>query len=272
MDELETRRYTDGRANALESGSPPSGKAPAHLMDASRARRADACAVLFALLFPTLITWVYFIALAEQPAFVQGTALAVGKLIQFTFPAVWFFEVQGRRPQWKRPGRAGVILGLAFGLFVFALIVATYHAWLKPQGYLASAGQEILRKVSRFGIHTRPAYWVMAAFYSIPHSLLEEYYWRWFAFGQLRRLIPWRPAALVASAGFMGHHVLVLGSYFGWFSLATVVFSLGVAVGGAVWCWLYQRSGSLVGPWLSHLLVDVAIFVIGYDLVGASLV
>ena len=30
--------------------------------------------------------------------------------------------------------------------------------------------------------------------------------------------------------------------------------------------WLYRRSGSLVGPWLSHLLVDAGIMVIGYDL------
>lgn len=228
--------------------------------------------MLVALGFPGLAAWVYFIALAEQPAWVQGTALAVGKLIQFGFPAVWVLAVQRQRCRWKRPRLAGVMAGLAFGLLVFALMLATYHAWLKPQGYLAAAGQQITRKVSGFGVGAPPAYWAMAAFYSIPHSLLEEYYWRWFAFGQLRRLIPWKSAALVSSVGFMGHHVLVLGAYFGWLSLATFAFSLGVAVGGAVWCWLYQRSGSLVGPWLSHLLVDVAIFVIGYDLVGPSLV
>jgi hypothetical protein len=35
---------------------------------------------------------------------------------------------------------------------------------------------------------------------------------------------------------------------------------------------LYRRSGSLYGPWLSHLLVDAAIFWIGYDLVADLLV
>jgi membrane protease YdiL (CAAX protease family) len=44
------------------------------------------------------------------------------------------------------------------------------------------------------------------------------------------------------------------------------VFSLAVAVGGAVWAWLYDFSRSLIGPWLSHMLVDIGIFVIGYDL------
>ena len=60
---------------------------------------------------------------------------------------------------------------------------------------------------------------------------------------------------------------LILGTYFGWTSPATWLFSLAIAIGGAAWAWLYHRSGSLVGPWLSHLLVDAAIFVIGYHLV-----
>ena len=30
-----------------------------------------------------------------------------------------------------------------------------------------------------------------------------------------------------------------------------------------MWAWLYHRSGSLLGPWLGHALVDAAIFV-GY--------
>jgi membrane protease YdiL (CAAX protease family) len=75
------------------------------------------------------------------------------------------------------------------------------------------------------------------------------------------------PAIIVSSVGFMAHHVIVLSVYFGWFSPASVFFSLAVAVGGATWAWIYYRSGSLVGPWASHLLVDVGIFVVGFDLV-----
>jgi membrane protease YdiL (CAAX protease family) len=71
----------------------------------------------------------------------------------------------------------------------------------------------------------------------------------------------------ISSLGFMAHHVLVLGKYFGFSSPATWLFSVCVAVGGAVWAWLYERTESLLGPWLSHLLVDAAIFAIGYDLV-----
>ena len=51
-----------------------------------------------------------------------------------------------------------------------------------------------------------------------------------------------------------------------WHGPMTSLFSVAVAVGGVVWAWIYQRSGSLYGPWMSHLLIDAAIFLIGYDL------
>jgi uncharacterized protein len=47
--------------------------------------------------------------------------------------------------------------------------------------------------------------------------------------------------------------------------------SLGVAIGGGVWCWLYAKTGSLYAAWISHLLIDAAIMWIGYDLVADRL-
>jgi len=41
-------------------------------------------------------------------------------------------------------------------------------------------------------------------------------------------------------------------------------------VGGTVWAWAYHRSGSLVGPWLSHAAIDAAIFLVGYDMVSSA--
>jgi membrane protease YdiL (CAAX protease family) len=71
----------------------------------------------------------------------------------------------------------------------------------------------------------------------------------------------------VSSLGFMAHHVCIVSVFFGWFSPTSIGLSLAVAAGGAIWAWLYHRTGSLWGPWISHALVDAGIFVIGYDLV-----
>jgi hypothetical protein len=229
-------------------------------------RRADAGALTAALLFPSLLTWLYFVALARSEPAIQQIAYAAGKTIQFVFPLVWVVGIRRQGPPWKAVKTAGLAEGLLFGAAVLVAILVGYHVWLGPAGLLDSAGEAITKKLAGFNLGSNSRYLVLAAFYALLHSLLEEYYWRWFVFGQLRRLARPGAAIAVSSLGFMGHHVIVLGVYFGWASPATVVFSLGAAVGGAYWAWLYHRSGSLLGPWLSHLLVDAAIFAVGYQL------
>jgi membrane protease YdiL (CAAX protease family) len=137
------------------------------------------------------------------------------------------------------------------------------------------AGREIVGKLREFQIATPFGFVLFGVFISVAHSLFEEYYFRWFIFGRLRKHIRLWPAVTLSAVAFMAHHVLVMAVYFpGAFNLALVVmpFALCVAVGGAVWAWLYERSESLLAPWLSHLVVDVGIMVIGYDLVAPYLV
>ncbi len=233
----------------------------------SRVSRADGAAVLFAMVFPTLLTWVYFVLLPRWAPGLAQPAYTVGKAIQFLFPLAWVLAV--RRQRLAPPPRttAGVAEGFAFGTVIFAAAVGLYWVWLRPAGVIQGAAAEIETKLHGFGVHGAAAYVALGAFYSIVHSFLEEYFWRWFVFGQLRTIIPWGMAVAVSSAAFMAHHVILLGTYFGWNSPATYVFSLAVAVGGAYWAWLYQRSRSLYGPWVSHLLIDAVIFAVGYDLV-----
>lgn len=228
--------------------------------------RAEAVAVLAALVVPALITWVYFVALAESPAWSQQTAYTIGKVIQFGFPAAWVLLIARHRPRWRWPRSAELIEGAIFGAAVFATALAAYHGWLKPGGYLGSAGQAVVQKVTRFGIEGLGAFVALGVFYSVVHAFLEEYYWRWFVFGRLEGLVGYGKAALVSSLGFTAHHVLVLSVYFGWLSWATLLFSLAVTIGGLAWAWMLHRHGSLWGPWLSHLAIDAAIFVVGYDL------
>ncbi len=232
---------------------------------AATSRRADAYALVFALVFPTLVTWVYFVLLAGRGTTMQ-VAYGLGKGIQFAFPLVWVLAVQRRRLRIGLPPKAGLLESVAFGGLIFAAILLMYHTWLKPFGFLAAAAVEVTAKIDGFGANSPLKYLALGAFYSLGHSFLEEYYWRWFVFAQLRRLMPLGPAIAVSSLGFMAHHVLVLGTLFDWAFLPVTLFSLAVAVGGAVWAWLYHRSGSLYGPWFSHVLVDAAIFAIGYDM------
>ena len=232
---------------------------------------ADKAAVAAALVFPALATWFYFLAMHGAPAGWQQAAAGLGKGIQFAFPLIWVVVIRRRRLGLRRPSARGLALGAGFGLLVFAGALAVYGGWLKPSGSLDEAGRRIADKVTGFGVRGWPQFAAMGVFYAVLHSLFEEYYWRWFVFGQLRRWIPLGAAIAVSSLAFTAHHVLVLGFYFGRFSWPTGIFSLAVAIGGVFWAWLYQKTGSLYGPWLSHALIDAALFLIGYDLIRSTL-
>jgi uncharacterized protein len=237
--------------------------------DAARASRPYA--LLFALVFPTLLTYGYFIHLADRPTGVQQIVYSLGKILQFAFPVVWVYGYHRRRLAPVGLSRSGLIEGLAFGFAVAGAMLALYGWVLGPYGFFDGPDEAIREKVQDLGLDTAGKFIAAALFYSLIHSLLEEYYWRWFVFGELRWLLRLGPAILVSSLAFMAHHVILLGIFLGWQSPATYLFSAAIAVGGAVWAWIYHRSGTLYGPWFSHLLIDAAIFVIGYDLIRESL-
>ncbi len=220
------------------------------------------------MVLPSFVTLLYFVFLAGTSESLQQAAYAVGKSVQFAFPLVWVGLICRERLGWPAPSVRGLAGGFGFGLLVLVATMVLYQHVLQPLGVFATAADQVRSKVAELGIDSLARYVALGVFYSLCHSLLEEYYWRWFVFGYLRRLLPLGPAIGVSSFAFMAHHVVLLATYFGWLSPWTWLFSLAVAVGGAFWAWLYHRSGSLYGPWLSHLMIDAAIFLVGYDLVS----
>ncbi len=235
---------------------------------AVRSHRMDCAAVVAALIFPTFLTLVYFVWTADLDAKVQQGAYGIGKGLQFAFPLIWVLAVQRQRLKLTSPSVTGLAEGFGFGILILAAMLALYYALLKPRGYFDAAILPIQSKLTGLGIDSPLKYVLLGTFYALGHSLLEEYYWRWFVFAQLRRLLSLWPSIIISSLGFMAHHVVVLATFFGWLSFLTLFFSLSVAIGGGVWAWIYHRRDSLYGPWLSHLVVDAGIFLIGYDLVS----
>jgi membrane protease YdiL (CAAX protease family) len=224
-----------------------------------------------ALAIPTLFTWLYFVLADNLPGGAQRTIFLFVKIAQFAFPAIWVWAVL-REKAWRNAISArGAGLGAGAGVCIVAVGLFLYVFILRGTPLFNEASGLILEKLIDFGINRPWKYAALAIFYSLFHSLFEEYYWRWFVFGQLRRFVNFWPAALVAAAFFAGHHIIVLAAYFGAASPLTWLFSTAVAVGGLFWSWLYERSHSLVGPWLSHLLIDAGIFAVGYDIIRSSL-
>jgi membrane protease YdiL (CAAX protease family) len=233
------------------------------------ARTRTALVLAFAMAYPTVIAWFYFVVLDREggPNPLQQLAYAAGKAVQFLLPLAFVLACERRWPSFGRPRPRWLAAGVVFGGVVAALMLGLYHGWLRGSADLAQTPLRVRHKLAEFGVCTPAGYALLAAFMAVIHSFLEEYYWRWFVFGRLRSLTPTAVAVALSSLAFMAHHVIVLGVFLpGKFASRVVPFSLAIAVGGAVWAWLYERAASLYPSWLSHLLVDAAIFVIGWDL------
>jgi membrane protease YdiL (CAAX protease family) len=224
--------------------------------------------------FPGFMAWIYFVLLGgpteadSPPGFLALAVYALSKVVQFGFPLLWIWRFERHRLRLQRPHFGGLATGLAFGLAVSAVLLAPYFASLRGADFLSGTPENVRAKISTFHADTPAKYFLLALFVAGFHSLMEEYYWRWFVFGELKRSIPVVPAIVLSSLAFMIHHIIVLDIYFpGRLWSAAIPFSLCVAFGGAAWAWLYHRTGTIYSCWISHLLIDAAIMVVGYDMV-----
>lgn len=228
--------------------------------------------VLFALVYPLMITWGYFVLAERYSSAVQQSVFLTVKIVQFVFPIAWVWLVLREPLRTGRASTKGIALGALFSFLVVGAGWLLFHLLLRNLPAFENASALIHAKIGGFGVDSVWEYALLAAFYSLFHSLLEEYYWRWFVFQQLRHLIPLWPAIVVSALGFMGHHVIVLNEFFRDAPWLAWLLSSAVAIGGAFWAWLYARTGSILGPWLSHLLIDAGIFWIGYELLRETIV
>jgi membrane protease YdiL (CAAX protease family) len=251
-------------------GRPP-GEEPRVLRPGIEARRGEtAAAVGFAMVFPSLATWLYFVLLAGNAA--MPAVAGACKVLQFGGLAAWAALRDGWWPPRVPLGRRGLGLGLLLGVALGGAMVALFEGVI-ANGELAQIVRPLLvAKLTDLGATTPAAFLGLAAFYSVLHSLLEELYWRWLVFGRLTRFCPPRTAGLVASLAFMSHHVIVVAMFLpaAWRWSVAPPLALGVAVAGGSWCWLYRRTGSLAGPWLCHACLDAAIMLVGYRLAFAA--
>ena len=234
--------------------------------------RRNWLAVLFALVLPTFVTLAYFVWSEGLEPGLRQAIYGIAKIVQFGFPIAWVWIVQRHRPRLWPISLSGVRLGLAFGVVILLAALGLYHGWLKSAEFFVAGIGPIQAKIAEMGFDAAWKFAALGVFYSLFHSLLEEYYWRWFVFDQLKQLVPIWPAIVISALGFMSHHVLVIGTFFGYGSPLTWLLSAAVATGGVFWAWLYHRSSSLMGPCLGHALVDSAIFLIGYDIASGLFV
>jgi membrane protease YdiL (CAAX protease family) len=190
-----------------------------------------------------------------------GRALFMAaKIWLIVFPALWYLAIERGRPSWSPASRGGLGIGLLTGAVAAAVIALSAWAF----GILETDMGRLATEVDELGLGTPRAYLIGALGWTFANSLMEEYVYRWFVLSQAERLMPKILAVLASAAVFTAHHVIAMSTYLPW-SL-TALASLGVFAGGVLWAALYSRYRSIWPCWLSHILADIAIFAVGWEL------
>jgi len=239
----------------------------AHEPESERRRFPAIIALL--LLTPVPTIGVYVAMWHEATA---GTTLGQGiyaasKLWIVLLPAMWLLMVERGRMSWSPPRHGGFVFGIVSGIVISLIIVS---AWLFMGETLIE--RDVAREAAaRSGLDSPARYLLLAVYLCTVNALIEEYVWRWFCYRQCERLTQaWRGgAAVVLSAAFFTvHHIVALAAQFG--TLVVVLGSLGVFIGGCTWSYCYRRYRSVWPGFVSHAIVDVAIFVIGWQILFGS--
>lgn len=226
----------------------------------ARPESAPWAAVITAMVLPGLGALLYFIVFADSEAAAPTYGLV--KVFMLVWPLLvgwrwgWPPPVAGPPKPLSLRLAEGAAMGALMGGVILALALGPWSPLLD------AAAPRIREKIADFHLAAPAAYLTASLGLSLAHSAFEEYYWRWFVFGQLRMRCGNAVAHVLAGLAFALHHIVIAGVYCG----PVRGLGLGLVVGAAGACWslLYRRHGSLLGAWLAHVGCDLALMYLGW--------
>ncbi len=151
--------------------------------------------------------------------------------------------------------KVGLLRALGLGAGVYAVIVGAYFLLRGMVDF-----SPILDNLPQ-GV-TKATFPLVALYISFVNSLLEEFFFRGFAYLTLSR--HWRGASLFSAVAFALYHTAMM---LGWFPPAIFLLALaGLTVGGLLFNWLNRRDGSIYTSWLVHMFANFATNTVGFIL------
>ena len=162
-----------------------------------------------------------------------------------------------------KPSKNGLLLSFLLGFLVYGVIVGGYFLFRNVFDF--SAVTESL--VSGEGV-TKDNFIYVAIYISFCNSFLEEFFFRGFAFLQLKRMISRKSAYMISSAAFSLYHVAFM---LGWFDIwLFLLLMIGLFVGSIIFDFLDEKTGSIYPSWIFHLFSNLATNTVGLILFAQS--
>ena len=189
---------------------------------------------------------------------------AVKVVVFLLIPLVYVLFDRAQMPRVKAlfvPKRKEFVGALALGGAVYAVILGGYFLLRGVIDFSGIAGQ----LTQSAGVSAENFVFV-ALYISFANSLLEEFFFRGYAFLTLKHLTSRPFAYCFSSALFALYH---MGMTAGWFSpLVWLIAMVGLFVGGCIFNLLNEKSGTIYPSWLVHMCANFAINTVGFILFG----
>ena len=196
-----------------------------------------------------------------QPGYAVKSAI---KIILFLLIPILYSLCNKDRAMLKlfKPDKKGLLLAFVLGVAVYGIIIGTYFALRNVFDFsgLTSSLNETT------GVNGSNFLWV-AIYISFVNSLLEEFFFRGFAFLTFKKAVARKFAYVFSSAAFALYHIAMM---IGWFGIPVILLSLlGLFVGGVLFNAFNEKFENIYLSWLVHMFANFAINTIGFILFAA---
>lgn len=159
------------------------------------------------------------------------------------------------------PEKRGIKLASILCVLVYAVIFGGYLLLKNVFDFSAITGA----LTKNIGV-TGENFIFVSLYISFVNSLLEEFFFRGFAFITLKRITGRKFAYLFSASVFAVYHIAMM---IGWFKFDVfLIIMAGLFAGGLIFNYLNERSATIYPSWLVHMFANFAINTIGFMLFG----
>ncbi len=160
------------------------------------------------------------------------------------------------------PNPKGLFLSIGVGISIYIVVLGAYL--LLKDVFDFSALTSSLNEST--GVNKDNFIWV-ALYISFINSLLEEFFFRGFAFITLKQYATRKFAYVFSALLFALYHIAMM---IGWFGLPVIILSLvGLFLGGIIFNKFDEKQENIYLSWLIHMFANFATNTIGFILFAA---
>ncbi len=215
------------------------------------------------LMVALIVIFCALMAVAEGVANSNYITKSIIKIVLFLIlPAIYaFYDKEIKIKDLFKIKKSGLKTAICLSIDVYAVILGGY-LWGRNIFDFSTVTGALTKNMGVTGKN----FIFVALYISFINSLLEEFFFRGFAFLTFKRVAGRRFAYLFSAGVFAIYHIAMM---IGWFKLDVfLIIMASLFAGGIIFNYLNEKSSTIYPSWMVHMFANFAINTIGFMLFG----